>query len=333
MLFYIDSDLPEWWTNLKGPLSLAAKLMLIKAIIHSQNPNSVFPYPPAINNNIASYMVIVRQDGAVIEGKYTLSGISPAMYTSILCIYYNNNGQEIRRALATGPAGECLVKDDGVSGLTKLEMQVIGNRIAPSNGLIAIDGTYMPTPEGTPNYSTMLGGRNSEICTSIDVKAANMPPTQIEVDASGALLWTILPQKLFPNAIRRLQFVVLNTQSPNIGTISVIEYVQYRNGRLVRKRSLNGLGNMPIRVDRVDDDTDTSVILVSVRPKYPGAMLDPNEMCIIVNYCSSDMDRMNIMPSFTDSQPYLLPTGINNINQPVRKSAILILFIFCITAY
>ena len=322
MLLLNNLDLSNWLTNLRRPLSLMAQAMLINSILDSRNPNTVFPHPPAITNNKASYMIIVRQNGVVIEGRYTLHGIPPSMYTSILCIYYNNFGQEIGRTPATGPSGYCLVQDDGISGLTKLEMQVVGNLFAPSNGLITIDGSYMPTPGRPPNFSTMLGGPNSEICTSMDVKASNMPPEQIKVDNLGALLWVIVPQRLFENSICHLRYVVLTTQNFNVGDITVIPYVQQYNDPPRAMRSVSGVSNMRITGFPNGDGMNTSFILVSVSPKDPGTMFDRNELSINVNYCCSEMSRWNTMPGSIDSQPYI---------PPQRKSAISILFVCWMT--
>jgi hypothetical protein len=297
---------------------LEAQQMLIKARLQKDRTNSMFPSGPTSSGNMASYVVVVRQNGVVVEGKYTLGGVPSSAYDSVTCIYYNDNDMEIARKQTFEQPGSCWVKDDGISRVRKLEMQVNGIYSPPTGGFIALDGTYTPT--GRPsNFGSMFGGGNSEICTTMRVNAMNMPDGQIKMDPStGALTWSIVPKRLDANAIVRLQKVLVETSNSNVGTITVTLYARQNNAQPVPLGSFSGQANSAITGFPTDYNMDIFFFLVTMYPIYSGSVLDANQVSVSVDYCSI-IGNANTSPALNGIQPYYLQNNMGyNTNQQPR---------------
>jgi hypothetical protein len=293
------------------PLSLEAQRMLIKAKLQRDKQNSMYPNLPTSNGNIASYVIIVRQDGVVVEGRYTLGGVSPSAYTTVTCIYFDNNNIEITRSVTEAKPGFCMVSDVGIPGVAKLEMQVHGIYSAPTGGHVTVDGTYLPT-RAISNYGNMFGGTNSEICTSMNVNPSNIPSDQIKVDSyTGALTWNIVPKRVDSNSFVRVQKVVVETSNGNIGTITITPYARQNNDQIVELNSISGQANSPIRGFPNDYYANIFFFAVKMFPFYSGSEIDPNQVLINVYYCSV-LGNPNTSPILNGIQPYYTQNSVDN---------------------
>jgi hypothetical protein len=294
--------------------------MLIKARLQASDRNKMFPSLPTSRGNIAYYGIIVRQNGVVVEGRYTFDGVPDSDYSSIICVYYDRNDAEITRLQSSTKPGYCDVTEAYMPGVKRLEMQVIGIYSPPTGGFINLAGTYAPSG-GMSNYGSIFGGGNSEICTTMNVNSYNMPAGQINVDQNaGTLTWTIAPKRVDPNSIVRLQKILVQTTSYAIGSITVTPYAGQINNQPVQLNSISGQANLPITGFPNDYNADIVFFLVTMFPIYPGNMIDPNQVSITVNvdYCSI-ITNPNTSPMINGIQPYFMQNNNNNNYNPLYQ--------------
>ena len=294
--------------------------MLIKALLQANRQNPMFPSLPTSDGNLASYRVFVRQNGAVVEGIYTLDGVQPSSYSSVTCIYYNYNNVEISRSVTQTQPAFCQVSDAVTPGVNKLEMQVTGIYSAPTSGSIKLDGTYVPRGSMS-NYGHLFGRGNSETCTTMRLNAFNMPNGQIQIDSnSGALTWTVVPKRFDSNSIVRLQKVLVETMSSNIGTIAITPYIRQNNDQTVQINPISGQANSPITGFANDYNVDIVYFIVMMYPIYLGYSIDPNQVAVNVDYCFV-IGNPNTSPMLNGIQPYFMPNDMfNNYVQQPRMS-------------
>jgi hypothetical protein len=277
----------------------------------------MFPQPPTNTGNTASYVVIVRQNGAVVEGQYTLGGISPSTYSSVTCIYYDTNNAEITRSVSGAKPGSCTVSDAGIPGVNKLEMRVIGIDSPPTGGYITVDGSYKPT-RSMSNYGNNFGGSNSEICTTMNVNPSNMPSEQIRTDSNtGAVTWNVVPKRFNPNSLVRLQQVVVQGSNTNMGTITITPYARQNSPQIAALDSISGQANSPITGFPSDYSVDIYFFLVTMSPADSSSAIDPNQVMVTVNYCTVTVNP-NTPPTFNGNQPYYMPNSVANSYNPVN---------------
>jgi hypothetical protein len=301
--------------------------MLIKALLQRRSQNLMYPNLPTSSGNTASYVVVVRQNGIVVEGQYTLSGVPPSDYSSVICIYYTDN-VEISRSETYAKPGSCTVSDARTPGVTKLEIRVIGIYSAPTGGSIALDGTYSPT-RTLSNYGSIFGGQNSEICTKMSVNPSNMPSGQIQIDSStGALTWSIALKRFDRNSILRLQNVVVSALSTSIGTITITPYARQNGVQNIQLNSISGQANSPITGFPNDYSVDIFSVLVTMFPSYAGISIDPSQIIVTVDYCFT-VGISNALPTLSGIQPYNTQNAMDNsYNQPTRMFILFFLTIF-----
>jgi hypothetical protein len=289
----------------------------------------MFPSAPTSRDKFASYGVIVRHNGVVVEGRYTLDDVSPSEYSRITCIYYNDYNVEISRSSSTAKPGYCDVTDAGMPGVKKLEMQVEGIFRAPTGGSITLAGTYAPTGRGI-NYGNIFGRGNSEMCTTMRVNANNMPYGQVKSDPyTGALTWTIAPQRLGPNYIVRLQNVLVNAVNAYVGMITIVPFVRQQNGQPVQLNSISGQPNIPITGFPNDYSADIVFFVVTMFPAYSNSVVNPNQasVTISVDYCYA-IGSYNTSPNLNGIQPYFIQNDNNNIYNPVYQQSRMSIYIF-----
>jgi len=313
--------------NSKEPLSLEAQKMLAQALSKQNGQNLMHPNLPTSSGNTASYVVAVRQNGVVVDGQYTLSGVSPSDYSSVICIYYADN-VEISRSENYAKPGYCTVSNVVTPSVTKLEIRVIGIYSAPTGGSIVLAGTYSPS-RTLSNYGGIFGGPNSETCTTMNVNPSNIPSGQIQLDPStGALKWSIILQRSNQNSFVRLQKVVVYTGSTSIGTIMITPYAQQNGVQNIQLNSISGQANTPIIGFPNDYSADIFSILVTMLPSYSGISIDSNQITITVYYCYV-IGISNTSPMLNGIQPHNTQTVIDNSNyQPTRMFTLFFLTIF-----
>ncbi|CAF4382401.1 unnamed protein product [Rotaria socialis] len=304
----------------REPLSLEALRMIIKAKLRRDHPNAIFPYLPTRNGNLASYIAFVRQHGSVIEGRYTLGGVSVSDYDYVTCVYYNHHNIEISRLRISTKPGFCDVTSTGIPDVRKLEMLVYGISSSPTGGYISLDGTYVPT-RGVSNYGNIFGYRDSEICTSMRVTTFNMPSEQIKVDsATGTSTWSIVPKRLDSSSTVRLEKVLVESSNSNIGITTVVPAVQQNNGQLVELNSISGQANSPITDFPTDDNIDVFFVSVTMFPSYPGGIVDSSQVSVTVDYCSL-LGNSNESPNANNMYPYFLPSNMDSNNNNYNQQA------------
>ena len=317
-------DFESWFTSTpKPPLSLEAQQMIIKALLGGRKPSGMFPRPPSSTGNTASYAVIVRQNGIVIEGKYTLYGVDPSTYSIVRCIEYNDLNQIIGTTQNYAKPGFCIIQDDGISRITKLEMQIDGIYGSPTTGFIKVDGTYSPPRGYVPNLGQMVGNQNDEMCNRMRINANNMPAGQLTFDStSGASIWSIALPRLDSNMVLRIQRVLVEDSNDNVGRVTVEPYGRSSSNRPARLETMIGVGNTPILGFRSDYSDDILFFLVSIFSNYPGLQLDANQISIIVDYCS--VTKTSTRPPLNMINPgFVFPNNIiyhpNIANPPISK--------------
>lgn len=285
--------------------------MLLKAKMQADKPNSMFPKPPTSMGNTAAYNVVVRQNGALVEGTYTLDGIDPSAYDSITCIYYNEYGQEIRRVQNYQKPGSCYVQDDGRSRLQRLEIRANGVSSAPLGGFITLDGKYRPGQINPIDLPSMIGGSNSEVCTSMRVSASNMPDGQLRIDPqSGGLIWYVVPKQFDPNSVVRVRNVLVQSSNPNVGGVIVTPGARFTDGTATQLGALTGQINAGISGFPDDYTMDITCLEIRVLPAFNGVSIDPNDIVITVYYCSTIGTSSAPLLSNT-IQPYMPQAPVN----------------------
>ena len=294
--------------------------MLIRAKLRANSQNAMFPFAPTSRDKFASYEVIVRHNGVVVEGRYTLDDVPPSDYSRIICIYYNADNVQISRSLCETKPGYCDVSDAGMPGVKKLQMQVEGIYQAPTGGSITLAGTYAPTG-GAIDYGKIFGRGNSEMCTKMRVNANDIPDGQVKSDPyTGALTWTIAPQRFDSNYIVRLQNVLVNAVNAYVGMITIVPFARQQNGQPVQLNSISGQPNIPITGFPNDYSADIVFFVVTMFPAYSNSVVNPNQarITVSVDYCSA-IGNSNTSPMLNGVQPYFIPNDNNNIYNPVYQ--------------
>jgi hypothetical protein len=302
--------------------------MLIKAALRRDRLNAMYPgLPTSIGNNIASYVIIVRQDGVVIDGQYTLRDVRESDYRYVTCIYYNIDDVEIARSATAAKPGFCTVSGADMPGVKKLEMRVIGTFSAPTGGSIAVDGSYAPTGS-ILDYDRIFGDTDAELCPKMRINSFNMPSEQIRIDPNnGALIWNIAPKRYQLNSFVRLDKVVVETMDGNIRRIMVSPYGRRTDGQLIQLTSIEGVANLPITDFPHDYNVDIVFFVVTMFPFDFGNAVDPNRVTVVVDYCSI-IKNPNALPMLNGIQPYYIQNIDNGFNQMPRMFTSIFLNIF-----
>ena len=300
--------------------------MSIKAKLDQGDPNTMLTSSPMSKGNIASYILFVRQNGAIVEGKYILDDVPSSDYSSITCVYYNGNNEEISRRQSNTQPGYCWVQDHGNSSLNVLEMQVHGVSSPPVGGSIDLDGSYTPAESEIPDLGGIFGKENSEFCTTMPVNSTNLPKANVKFnETSGVLTWNIVPRRFDPTALVRVQKVYVSTMDDGVGVVTVVPYVRGNDGKPVALDSYSGTANKPIEGFPADYTTNIFYLLVIIAPIDPKTDIDPDQLMIGVDYCASS--DVPVAPSMLDAiQPYFSQDDANNnMNAPIRRSPVLLL--------
>lgn len=314
-------------------MSLDAQQMMIDAQLGRNRTSSMFPNLPTSYGNTASYSVVVRQNGVVVEGKYTLNGVSPTAYSSVTCILYDDNNRIISSTLTQVKPGICSVQDDGVTRVTRLVMNVEGIFYPPTGGYISVYGTYLPPEDGFSDIGDMIGSDDGEICTNMLVNAINMPEDQMRVDPlTGTLQWNVVPRSFESESMARIKQVFVQSTTPLLAMITVTPYVANMNGEPVRWRSISGLTNTPIVGFPSDYQYDVLFLIVTVQRRYTSDVIDPNRISIKIDYCLAvkDGNSLSNMNNIVQSMPlnYRSSSAMRQ-NRPICKYSLSFIILLC----
>lgn len=183
-----------------------------------------------------------------------------------------------------------------------------------------------PRPSSA-NGNSPTGG-NGESCQQMSVDPSNIPSSLTQTDPStGALTWSIVPQRPNSNYAVRLRSILVQAPNNNIGTVIVIPYTQQTAGtQAVPLNSFSGQANAAIPAAPADYSANILFFLLTMSPLYPGSGIDPNQITVMIDYCYISQ-LPNTLPGLNNIPSYYLPNGIDNAaNQPIRMSILISFF-------
>ena len=130
------------------------------------------------------------------------------------------------------------------------------------------------------------GGIYGENCKQMSVSQSDLPTDLVRVDSNtGALTWTILPQRPDSGYVIRLRSILVQTSTTDIGVVTVIPYIQQNSNQAAPLNASTGQANALINAVSSDYNTNTIFVLVTMSPSNTGDSIDSSQITVMVDYC------------------------------------------------
>lgn len=145
--------------------------------------------------------------------------------------------------------------------------------------------TSTSAPGGSGNLLG-TGGVNGESCKQMSVSQSDLLAGLARVDATtGAVTWTILPQRPDSTSVIRLRSILVQTSKTDIGVVTVIPYIQQNNNQAVPLKASTGQANALINAVPSDYNANVIFVVVIMSPSNTGDSIDSSQITVMVDYC------------------------------------------------